>query len=310
MATDTPAAEAPAPAPDQSQVTLAEFLAKAPPGVTVTVTERLSVQQRTSNGISFSYWTIDSHPDVRLHCPSQECLGVRSFELLSTNALSNNSAVENCFLRYRCRNCQAHIVTFSVHFVFAARSGTLRAWKFGQLPEYGDPIPSQLLSTLGASRNFFFKGRKAENAGLGIAAFAYYRRVIEDQRNQLFEAIINVSRKLGADAGLIADMENAKAEKQFTKSVEQIKAALPSVLYIDGHNPLKLLHDALGDGLHTMSDEQCLETARDIRMVLTAVVVRIADALKEESELSTAVSNLLSRRADKAKAASAADSTP
>ena len=44
----------------------------------------------------------------------------------------------------------------------------------------------------------FMQGRRCENQGFGIGAFAYYRRVVENQKNRILERIIKVSEKIGA----------------------------------------------------------------------------------------------------------------
>jgi hypothetical protein len=41
----------------------------------------------------------------------------------------------------------------------------------------------------------------------------------------------------------------------------------------------------LSEGLHNESDDQCLELAKTIRIVMTALAERIETALKDESEL-------------------------
>jgi len=64
-------------------------------------------------------------------------------------------------------------------------------------------------------------------------------------------------------------------ETQFSKAIETIKAAIPESLLIDGHNPLTLLHDALSEGLHAQTNEDCLELATSIRVVLTELAERI-----------------------------------
>ena len=72
-----------------------------------------------------------------------------------------------------------------------------------------------------------------------------------------------------------------------------IKHGMPQVLLINGHNPLTLLHTALSQGVHEESDDYCLELATSIRVVLTELAERMAQALKDEAELNTAVSKLL-----------------
>jgi hypothetical protein len=72
---------------------------------------------------------------------------------------------------------------------------------------------------------------------LGIGAFAYYRRIIEDQKNRLLDDIIKVARRTNAPDEAIAALEAAKNEKQFHKAVEQVKDAVPSSLSSEGTTP-------------------------------------------------------------------------
>ena len=49
---------------------------------------------------------------------------------------------------------------------------------------------------------------------------------------------------------MIDQLEAAKGEKFFKRSVEKAKDAIPDGVFIDGNNPLTLLNDALSEGLH------------------------------------------------------------
>jgi hypothetical protein len=174
--------------------------------------------------------------------------------------------------------------------------------KFGEIPTFGPPTPSRVISILGGEREYYLKGRRAENQGLGIGAFAYYRRVLENQKNRILDEITRVAEKIGAPAEVIEDLNAAKKETQFSRAVGAIKHGIPQALLVGGHNPLTLLHSALSEGLHAQTDERCLELATAIRVVLTDLAERLGSALKEEAELNAAVSRLL-----KASAAKAAD---
>ena len=145
----------------------------------------------------------------------------------------------------------------------------------------------------GLLKDYYLKGRHAENQGLGIGAFVYYRRVVENQKDRIFDEILKVSEKIGAPKELLAQLTAAKAETQFSKAVETIKQAIPQALLINGHhNPLMLLHSALSEGLHDKTDDQCLELATSIRVVLTELVERMANALQGKAELNAAVGKL------------------
>jgi hypothetical protein len=130
---------------------------------------------------------------------------------------------------------------------------------------------------------------------MGIGAFAYYRRVIENQKNRLIDASIKAAQRLNVPVEDLEKLEAAKKETQFSKAVESIKAALPRELYISGHNPLTLLHGALSEGIHAMTDESCLDAAASIRELLFALADRIGQVLKEKKGLDDAISRLTNR---------------
>jgi hypothetical protein len=98
------------------------------------------------------------------------------------------------------------------------------------------------------------------------------------------------------DQTLQQELEAAKKEVQFTKAVEAVKHALPQSLLVNGQNPLSLLHSALSLGVHELSDEECLELAASIRIMLIEFAERLAQAMKDEAELNEAVKRLANRK--------------
>ena len=149
-----------------------------------------------------------------------------------------------------------------------------------------------MISLVGPDRDLFLKGRRAEIEGLGVGAFSYYRRIIEEQ-NRLLDEIIRVAHHLGVSTEIIIRLEDAQREVQFSKAVENVKDAIPRVLYIKGHNPFTLLHSALSEGLHDTSDEEYLVAANDIRLILVAFAERLTEAMQEQKELDEALSRLV-----------------
>jgi hypothetical protein len=271
--------------PPRIDVPMRVFLESYPPGSECFVPDVFG--QRNAIGLS----TVGVR-SVSLHCSSKRCGGVREFGVAEGTAL-NNSAPSKQFLTYRCRNCGSRDKTYALLITPVEGYTGAKLHKVGEFPPYGDPIPSRLVTMIGPERELFLKGRRAENQGLGIAAFAYYRRVVESQKNRIFDEIIKVCTRLGANEQVIQDLEKAKLEIQFTKSVESVKHAIPQSLLINGHSPLTLLHSALSEGLHARSDEECLTTAAAIRVVLAGLAERISFALTDHAELNSAVTQLL-----------------
>ena len=107
--------------------------------------------------------------------------------------------------------------------------------------------------------------------------------------------IRKVSEKLGASQQKIDILKKAIDETQFKNALKMTKDAIPESLLINGHSPILLLHSALSEGVHSLSDEQCLELAGSIRIVLGELSERLTSALKDEAELTKALSTLMNR---------------
>lgn len=263
-------------------ILFAEFLETQPPNSPRDVSDvREAVQGR---------WFV-STPDLQLHCSDVACGGTRFFEFRGNSPYFHTQS-DNFFLKYVCRNCDESFKTFAIDIT--VQSGTRGVvTKYGELPTFGPPTPSRLISLVGPDRDAFLKGRRAEIQGLGIGAFAYYRRVVENQKDRIIDEILRVSTHLGAKAELKKAFENAKKEIQFTKAIELVGGAIPPSLLINGHNPLTLLHKALSKGLHAKSDADCLSLATSIRIVLEELTERSAAAMKDHAELRAALSTLM-----------------
>ena len=75
--------------------------------------------------------------------------------------------------------------------------------------------------------------------------------------------------------------------------MDSVKEAIPTVLLLNGQNPLTLLHSALSKGLHASTDKECLDLATSIRVVLTELAIAITQALKDEAEVKEAINRLV-----------------
>ncbi|OKO77669.1 hypothetical protein AC629_31355 [Bradyrhizobium sp. NAS80.1] len=230
-------------------------------------------------------------PAIVLNCSHEACSGKRVHRLTDGNRYLPDKAPLTTYLTYLCSNCRRKTKIFSllVEANSAAPPAAMCA-KFGERPKFGSPTSNRLLRLFGNDSQVFLKGRQCENHGLGIGAFSYYRRVVEGHKDQLFDQIIKVATKIAPDT--VASLEKAKGMHSFLNALESVKDAFPQGLLINGHNPLLLLHSALSQGLHAQSDEQCLQSAHDIRMVLAELVDRMGQLLKDEVELAAAVARL------------------
>ncbi len=256
-----------------------EFLSETPPEVSVDVAD-LAVHN-SSNRI----WYIGK-PSLLLHC--EECSGPRWFDCKESTVYPEEDTWKDGILRYVCRNCEKRLKKYALS-TRLSRDGSGVVFKYGEIPQFGDPLPSRVFTLIGPDKELFLQGRRAENRGLGIGALTYYRRVVEDQWERIVGEIKKVAERIGADRDVIEALEDVGKHTQFGRSVDSVKPAVPQVLLINGQNPLTLLHSALSEAIHDKSDQQCLEIAQDIRTVLAELAERAGQALKDSVELKQAV---------------------
>jgi hypothetical protein len=279
----------------EQDIPLTEFLESVPPGRTRRVVTEVTVMSTGSTGRPNRARLKIS--EIQLHCPSDTCNGERFFRTEENYETLTVSRWNFLYLAYKCANCQKHIKTYSlavmIDFNQENEPVAIHCYKFGELPPYGPPTPSRLISLMGTDRELFLKGRRSENQGLGIGAFVYYRRVVEDQKNRIIDEIIKVAEMIDAPSESITALKNAQKEHHFSKAVETIKDAIPQRLMIAGRNPFTLLHTALSRGVHAQTDEKCLELAADIRVILIELAELLGHALKDERELKEAVTRLV-----------------
>ena len=268
------------------------FLIGCPPGDRQEITDLAKVWNRGTTGdASYALTT----PDIQLHCGENACDSVMVFR--STNGgwtFHKPKVWENFFISYVCSNCQTSTKTFAL----AARwdgqgTATGSCRKFGEFPAYGPPSPPRLFKLIASDRETFLKGRRCENQGLGIGAYAYYRRVVENQKDRILGEIAKVAQITGATEAA-QKLKAAVTERRFSKALDDVKEAIPAALMINGHSPLALLHKATSRGLHELNDAECLERANAIRVVLIELSERLGHALKDDKELKKAVSRLMS----------------
>lgn len=267
----------------------ADFLESSPPN---TPTKLADVGK-----IVGTHHVLINTPEIQLHCPTGNCNGVRFFRCSDQYSGRLTRKRTNIFINYICSNCKKYMKTFSIMAQCESELATIgTATKYGEYPVYGPPTPPKLLKLVGPDRSLFLKGRRCENQGLGVGAFTYYRRVVENQKNRILGEILKVSEKLNMPEDRLSNINEAIKETQFTKSLTLVKDSIPESLLINGHNPILLLHDALSDGVHNLEDDDCLAYASSIRVILGELSDRISQALKEEAELSHALSTLLARK--------------
>ena len=246
--------------------------------------------------------SVEFPSDIRDHCDHPNCEGVRRFERINTNNYAHGT-FRYCHLSFRCTNCQEKIKLFTVKVELGFGSGTVLTsafcTKIYQEPTFGAPVPKRLYQLIGEdNREHFLCARRSIARGLGIGAYAYYRRIVENTKFDLVASVLDIAKATNAPNEQVQLLEMAKRENQFSKAMDILKGqnAIPPVLLIEGHNPLALLHDLLSEGIHKLTDAECLERAKESEIILSEIAERMQIALTERKAVKSAISSIMNRK--------------
>ena len=263
-----------------------DFLSNYPPG---------EVQAIANLGISRSPNSppILIKPRLKLHCPNSVCSGVRFFDSYQTKKVTLSEKWTRIFLHYSCANCRTHSKIYAIMARWNTDTDEGEAIKVGEWPPFGPKVSARVISILGENKDLFLMGRRSEVQGLGIGALAYYRKVIENQKDHIIDEIIRVVRRSGSADLPIEKLKSAKMEARFKDAVELISDVLPQALLINGYNPLALLDQAISKGSYVNNDTDALKLATALRRILSELAERLARALEDQTDLDEAVNFIL-----------------
>jgi hypothetical protein len=158
--------------------------------------------------------------------------------------------------------------------------------KVGQNPPWSINMEKNLEKLLEDHADFYKKGLICESQGYGIGAYAYYRRIVEtiiDQLLDLIPEILEPDKQQQYNEALIKTKETVSAKDKMAI----IKDLLPSSLKAEGHNPLSIIYKSLSEGIHSLSDDDCLVQAELIRRSLNFLIdeiLRKKQTLKEYTD--------------------------
>lgn len=257
---------------------------------------------------SYCYMNYIPRPAINMNC--KICNSTQTYNMENQyNELFNTSNVSfwgNVVrAEYQCSSCNRDQFHFYLEFVKIKEKTKLGldydlgyVRKVGQVPPWEIKTENNIEKLLGEHANYFNKGLVNESQSYGIGAFAYYRRITEEIIEKLLFQIEELIPSADKEK-----YQEALAETKKTRVTEEkinlVKDLLPDTLKPDGINPLAILHSTLSIGLHSESDEKCLEYADKIRKSLVFLVNRILRAKNENQEFSASLKDLLEEKSEK-----------
>lgn len=163
--------------------------------------------------------------------------------------------------------------------------------KIGQFPPYSI-IPNKVVDkylTKEDSENY----RKALlnlSVNYGIGAFAYFRRIIE---NEIKRIIKDISEMDFEGSELIKEgYIKFQNDHQMSNLIDIVNKHLPKSLTDLGDNPIRLLYEQLSGGIHSFPEEECLEKAKTIDIILSYVIKKVNEEKYQITNVKEAMKKL------------------
>jgi hypothetical protein len=200
------------------------------------------------------------------------------------------SVIDHTFkFTYECNHCTNQQYCFLIRFDLDTM------FKAGQYPSPDIVISPEIENKLGkVLAGHYRKGKISETHGHGIAAMAYYRRVIEDK---VIDILKEIKEILPGDkiAQYTAEIDKILTVQNFEAKAEVIYALMPDSLKPGGQNLIKLLFSAISEGLHSKTDEECLELAVHTSRLLELIIETLNSQQKSAKEIE-ALGKLLQKK--------------
>ncbi|OPK02395.1 hypothetical protein BZ164_22745 [Pseudomonas veronii] len=168
----------------------------------------------------------------------------------------------------------------------------IRLQKFGELPRGNIPRDKVLQKFLKDDRENYEKAVICLNHDYGVAAFAYFRRVVENNIDRLLDLL---QRDLQASGGDKENLEAIHALRETTPMSDKIKianTALPAHLKPDGLNPLGRLYQVLSEGVHSLPEEDCLRKAKATSECLAFLIGELATRQEHRARFKNMINDL------------------
>lgn len=244
---------------------------------------------------------------IRLFCGHKECGYETLWEIDEPKVYFGSEFINRD--RYKCRNCGKAMVNYC--FIWQERESDNIFIKVGQYPELEERVPDTLKQALdGDDLKLYKNALRMRNFNLGVAAVAYMRRVIENRMNDMLEILHEAAIAHNAPAKLIARYKKMKKEKRFSVKVDYAGVLLPASLRPSGKpNPMAVLHELVSDGLHTKSDEECVDIFDACRRTFEYVFGKLRVETEDAKNFVKEMSTLTEKRTKGGSAAAAGEAT-
>jgi hypothetical protein len=149
--------------------------------------------------------------------------------------------------------------------------------KVGQYPAQSIDVPKGLEKNLGEEAiGLYKKGLINRNLGYGLGAVTYIRRVVEDKTNELINVAAQLAESHNVDAQIVKQIRAAaEGRTTYDQKLKIAATTLPDSLLIEGVNPLAELYSLVSEGVHSLTEEECIAVADETASVFEFIFTNL-----------------------------------
>lgn len=191
---------------------------------------------------------------------------------------------------FACVSCKKSNRTYLVQQV--VDGGLVKLQKYGELPRGGIPRDKLLQKFLKDDRENYEKAVICLSHEYGVAAFAYFRRIVESNIIHLLDLIQEDAQASGEASETLKALQSLRDASPMSEKIKVANMALPSYLQPNGLNPLGRLYQVLSEGVHSLSEADCLKKARATSECLAFLVSELASRKEHRTRFKNMISDL------------------
>lgn len=230
---------------------------------------------------------IDSYCDI--------CQQPRPFQDLRARGGGAGMAVRalesgTSYFSFSCVSCRKAHREYLVEQVLDDES--IRLQKYGERPQSKLVRSRVLRKFLKDDLDNYEKAVVCLAHEYGVAAFAYFRRVIENNISSLLDLVQEDAQSSGSDKAILDALAELRKATPMSERIKIANLALPNYLKPDGLNPLGRLYQVLSEGIHSLPEADCLKKAAATSECLEFLVSELASRREHRTRFKKLVGDL------------------
>ncbi|MEX3934803.1 hypothetical protein AB4Y32_23950 [Paraburkholderia phymatum] len=197
------------------------------------------------------------------------------------------------YYSFQCFSCRTDKRVFVVRYSVDVDERMLNLEKFGEFPRRKLKRDKNLQRFFKDDLDNFEKATVCLATGYGVAAFAYFRRILENNIVQLLKLVREDAVASGAPQetlDALDELENPGVP--MSKKIEKANAAMPPYLKPEGLNPLGKLYANLSDGVHSAPEEECFKRANAIQFCLAFLIGELSSRKRHRESFKSQLASL------------------